>query len=195
MSKTDGGSQQNRVADLLGLSRAVSHALRHEPWLYELELDAEGWASVDDVVAALRSEKPEWATLSADDLAKMIAAADKQRHEIRGGKIRALYGHSIPGKLSRTPGVPPDVLFHGTSPSFLPAIRSSGLLPMGRQYVHLSTDVETALAVGRRKSKTPTILRVQAKQANEKGVQFYIGNEKVWLADHILPEFIVVPDE
>jgi RNA:NAD 2'-phosphotransferase (TPT1/KptA family) len=46
MSKTDGGSQQNRVADLLGLSRAVSHALRHEPWLYELELDAE-WQNGD----------------------------------------------------------------------------------------------------------------------------------------------------
>lgn len=195
MSKTDGGSQQNRVADLLNLSRAVSHALRHEPWLYELELDAEGWASVDDVVAALRSEKPEWAMLSADDLAQMIAAADKQRHEIRGGKIRALYGHSIPGKLSRTPGVPPDVLFHGTSPSFLPAIRTSGLLPMARQYVHLSVDVDTALAVGKRKSKTPTILRVQAKQANETRVQFYIGNEKVWLVDRVPPEFIVVPGE
>jgi putative RNA 2'-phosphotransferase len=179
----------------LDLSRAVSHALRHEPWLYELELDAEGWASVDDVVAALRSEKPEWATLSANDLAQMIAAADKKRHEMRDGKIRALYGHSIPGKLRKTPGVPPDVLFHGTSPSFLPAIKSSGLLPMTRQYVHLSTDVDTALAVGKRKSMTPIILRVQARQASEKGVQFYIGNEKVWLADRVPPEFIVVPDE
>ena len=26
------------------LSRAVSHALRHEPWLYELEFDEGGWA-------------------------------------------------------------------------------------------------------------------------------------------------------
>lgn len=178
-----------------GLSKCISHALRHEPWLYELELDEAGWASVESVLVALRKEQPQWADLSKADLAAMIESSGKRRHEIKEGQIRALYGHSIPGKLSRTPGVPPDVLFHGTSPSFLPAIRSSGLLPMGRQYVHLSTDVETALAVGKRKSKTPTILRVQAKQANEKGVQFYIGNEKVWLADHILPEFIVVPDE
>jgi putative RNA 2'-phosphotransferase len=42
---------------------------------------------------------------------------------------------------------------------------------------------------------TPIILRVQARQASEKGVQFYIGNEKVWLADRVPPEFIVVPDE
>jgi hypothetical protein len=46
------------IDDASNLSRAVSHALRHEPWFYELELDAEGWASVDDVVAGLRSEKP-----------------------------------------------------------------------------------------------------------------------------------------
>jgi putative RNA 2'-phosphotransferase len=36
------------------LSRVVSHALRHEPWLYELELDEEGWADIDSVLAALR---------------------------------------------------------------------------------------------------------------------------------------------
>ena len=29
--------------DPVALSRVVSHALRHEPWLYELELDEDGW--------------------------------------------------------------------------------------------------------------------------------------------------------
>jgi putative RNA 2'-phosphotransferase len=35
------------------LSRAVSHALRHEPWIYELELDQEGWADVGALLTAL----------------------------------------------------------------------------------------------------------------------------------------------
>lgn len=39
------------------LSRAVSHALRHEPWLYELELDDEGWVPVDQVLAAVVGER------------------------------------------------------------------------------------------------------------------------------------------
>ncbi|HZX88363.1 MAG TPA: RNA 2'-phosphotransferase [Reyranella sp.] len=39
------------------LSRAVSHALRHEPWLYELELDEEGWTSVDALIAALQLDR------------------------------------------------------------------------------------------------------------------------------------------
>jgi hypothetical protein len=57
MGKNEGGSQQNRVAELGDLSRAVSHALRHEPWLYELELDAEGWASVKSVLIALGKQR------------------------------------------------------------------------------------------------------------------------------------------
>lgn len=190
MNNDEQTASRKRIAELSRISRAVSHALRHEPWLYELELDAEGWAPVEDLVSALRSEKRQWAALTADDLATMIAVADKQRYELRDGRIRALYGHSLPERLKKTPGTPPATLFHGTSPAALPAIRSSGLSPMSRHHVHLSVDLETATAVGRRKSATPTILRVQAGQASEQGVQFYIGNDKVWLADHVPAEFI-----
>jgi RNA:NAD 2'-phosphotransferase (TPT1/KptA family) len=39
------------VGDLLkGLPRKVSHALRHEPWLYELEVDAAGWVCLDQLL-------------------------------------------------------------------------------------------------------------------------------------------------
>jgi putative RNA 2'-phosphotransferase len=42
------------------LSKVVSHALRHEPWLYELELDDQGWVDVDHLIEALRKQKIEW---------------------------------------------------------------------------------------------------------------------------------------
>ncbi len=44
---------ENVAKDLNNLSRAASHALRHEPWLYELELDEEGWADVLPLLTAL----------------------------------------------------------------------------------------------------------------------------------------------
>ena len=182
------------VKDLSDLSRAVSHALRHEPWLYELELDEEGWASVESILVAFRKERSEWVDLGEADLAGMIESSSKRRHEIKDGRIRAVYGHSLAGKLKRTPATPPDVLYHGTAPDVVPLIVSSGLLPMGRQYVHLSVDEATAAEVGRRKARKPTILRVRAAEANAKGVRFYEGNEKVWLAEAVPAEFIAFYD-
>jgi putative RNA 2'-phosphotransferase len=178
------------VKDLSNLSRAVSRALRHEPWRYELELDQEGWADVGPLLVALRQEYSAWSRLAETDLAAMIHKSSKQRHEITNGRIRALYGRSFPGKLQKAPGMPPAYLFHGTAPASESRIRESGLLPMGRQDVHLSIDWDTAAAVGRRKSPDPIGLLVRAKGAWQTGVPFYIGNEKVWLAHRVAPQFI-----
>ncbi|MBE1604372.1 RNA 2'-phosphotransferase [Actinopolymorpha pittospori] len=183
-----GGSRKPglRVADL---SKAVAYALRHEPWLFELELDALGWTSLDALVAGLRRERC-WDALTVEDVEAMVASATKRRYEIHEGRIRALYGHSVPGRIVVVRGIPPAVLFHGTSPDAAEAIRTSGLRPMGRQYVHLSVDEATARAVGGRKASRPVILTVAAGDAASRGVVFYAGNEKVWLADQVPPDFI-----
>ena len=180
--------------DIVRLSKTVSHALRHKPWLYELELDDDGWVAVDDLLAGIREHQEVWHTLSEDDLAEMINQIDKRRYEMREGRIRALYGHSLPGKLAKNPARPPEFLYHGTIASALGAIRAEGLKPMRRQYVHLSTDKDTAAEVARRKRGETIILTIEAAEAARNGIPFYEGNEMVWLADLIPPEFIVIPD-
>jgi putative RNA 2'-phosphotransferase len=185
-----GGGRMVGRADYRDLSRAASHALRHEPWLYELELDDGGWASADALLAALRAENPAWSSLSQADLARMIEQSDKKRYELRDGRIRALYGHSIPQRLLKEPAEPPRVLYHGTSPQTAEQIGREGLRPMGRQYVHMSVDTATAEQVGRRKAKVPVVLRVNAETAHAAGVTFYRGNDLVWLADAIPSAFI-----
>ena len=115
---------------------------------------------VEELLDALRIEKLEWPSLTETDLAEMIARSDKQRHEIHDGKIRALYGHSIPGKLLKQATEPPDVLYHGTAPDTAAIIKVEGLHPMGRQYIHLSADTKTAEQVGfarTRRSPTPCL--------------------------------------
>jgi len=62
--------------DWIELSKAVSHALRHEPWLYELELDDEGWTPVDALVTAL-SQEPRWR-----DLSRALAALMRKYEEV-----------------------------------------------------------------------------------------------------------------
>lgn len=177
-------------SDYSRLSKTISHALRHQPWTYELELDESGWVAVSQLLDSLRQERQPWHDLAESDLAAMIAASSKQRYEIQEGRIRAIYGHSIPGTLKRNPATPPEILYHGTNPSVVPLIQQHGLKPMRRHNVHLSVDEETALEVGRRKSKTPTLLRIQAQTAHAAGITFYEGNDKVWLADEVPPGFI-----
>lgn len=172
------------------LSRLVSYALRHEPWVYELELDDEGWVGVDDLLTAIREKGADWATVDRGQLAGMIESSPKRRFEFDGERVRALYGHSLPGRIAKLPAAPPEVLFHGTSPSAWVQIRRAGLRPMGRQYVHLSVDIATATAVGRRKSPRPIVLRIDAAAASSAGVVFYLGNEMVWLASRVPAEFI-----
>jgi len=180
----------NKSIDLRSVSRTSSHALRHEPWLYELELDDEGWTSIESLLSALKKDRHEWTELNANHLAEIIATSAERRFEIQGDRIRALYGHSLEGKLKKIPAAPPEILFHGTNPAVLPNIETTGLLPMARQYVHLSIDEDTAREVGRRKCRKPIILRIRTREAAASGVHFYEGNDKVWLADGVPPAFI-----
>ena len=93
------------------LSKEVSYALRHAPWEYELEMDEEGWVSVEQLVDALNKDM-KWIGTSEDDLLVMIDKSEKKRHEISGGKIRAFYGHSIPMHIKKEKRIPPDILYY-----------------------------------------------------------------------------------
>lgn len=171
------------------LSREISYALRHAPWEYELEMDEEGWVPVEQLLDALhRAEK--WSNISEKDLKDMIERSEKKRHELADGKIRAFYGHSIPQKILKVEKTPPNVLYHGTARRFLDSINEKGLLPRSRQYVHLSQDIETAENVGKRHDDKPVVLVIDSKRAWDDGIKFYIGNEKVWLADAIPSKYI-----
>ena len=180
--------------DVVRLSKQVSYTLRHAPEKYGLELDREGWCRMEDLLLVLRNTNQKWKSLRAQDLEEMIECSDKIRFEIAKGRIRALYGHSIPVKVTKEPAMPPALLYHGTSPNKTEQIRKKGLLPMGRQYVHLSVDRQTAMQVGSRKSNAPVILTVKAIEAFKSGISFYHGSDAIWLADFVPQEFIDIDD-
>jgi putative RNA 2'-phosphotransferase len=189
---------QSKHIDRVRLSKTISRALRHAPWEYELELDEQGWASLDQLLDAL-SDIRAYKGVTRDDILEMMRTSDKQRFEVdgdgEGARIRALYGHSVPGRLAKQRGEPPALLYHGTARRVLPAIREGGLKPMRRQYVHMSVDEATALTVGRRKGEDVVILRVRAAEAAAAGVPFYTGNPQTWLADAVSPQWIEFPPD
>lgn len=158
------------------ISKFLSYVLRHKPDAIGLELDPEGWANIEELVA--KADIP----ITLDLLQKVVTTSDKKRFAISddGISIRANQGHSIEVNLGLEPKEPPEFLYHGTATRFLDAIRKQGILPQNRQYVHLSADRETATVVGKRHGK-PVILIIPALKMHQKGHQFLQAENSVWL--------------
>lgn len=169
------------------ISKFMALVLRHKPREFGLELDEQGFCDLRALVEVLRKRFPE---VDERVVREIVKSNEKGRYEIRGGRIRARYGHSVPVALDLEPVEPPDFLYHGTARRFLPSILQEGLKPMGRRFVHLSLTKEDALEVGRRRDAKPAVLLVEARRAHEAGVRFYRASDKVYLADRIPPQFL-----
>lgn len=178
--------------DRVGLSKTMSHILRHRPEKFDIILDPEGFTSIDDLLRAVRSQRP---GLTKESLLEVVNRCDKGRFEVVEGDIRACYGHTVDGKIEYEQSCPPEKLYHGTARRFVNQIRHTGLKPMGRQYVHLTVRRDFAEIVGKRRDPKPVILEVIAVQAFESYVPFYKANEDFYLADFVPPSFILFDRE
>ncbi|MBA3977784.1 MAG: hypothetical protein H0X50_06290 [Nitrosopumilus sp.] len=58
---------------------------------------------------------------------------------------------------------------------------------MKRQYVHLSSDVDTAIDVGKRMDESPIVFSVNSKESYLDGVLVFVGSQTVWLSENIEP--------
>lgn len=174
------------MADLVRISKTLSYWLRHRPGEAGLSLDAQGWADVDSVLAALAAKGLPG---DIDSLLSVVEENDKQRFELTADldRIRARQGHSVGVDLALAPTEPPAELFHGTVEHFLNAILREGLRKMRRHHVHLSPDMETARRVGARRG-APVILTVNASLMRAEGHPFYVTDNRVWLTDHVPPQ-------
>ena len=174
--------------NLTKLSRFLSFILRHRPEDIGLSLDKNGWADVDELLKAINRDRR---TMTLETLQEIVVTDDKQRYTFSndGTKIRASQGHSINVDLELTAVEPPDVLYHGTASCLLPSIMKKGLEPQNRQYVHLSSDIETAIKVGSRHGK-PVVLTIDAKQMQADGHKFYLSENKVWLTNHVALQYL-----
>jgi putative RNA 2'-phosphotransferase len=119
-------------------------------------------------------------TLDAEILNLIVETNDKQRFAFNEDKtlIRASQGHSIEVELQLKETQPPALLYHGTVEKFIPLIKEEGLKKKSRQHVHLSSNKETANAVGSRRGK-PIRLIIEAGKMNNDGYPFYLSQNNV----------------
>jgi putative RNA 2'-phosphotransferase len=176
------------------ISKFLSLILRHSPQTIHLDMDKNGWISIDELI--LNANKYKNMHLTIDLIKIVVETNNKQRFIISddGKKIRANQGHSITVDLELESKVPPDVLYHGTARHLIDSIMKNGLKPMKRQYIHLSQTEEVALNVGKRHG-VPIILNINAKNMYEEGYKFYLSENKVWLVDKVPVEYIYLNEK
>lgn len=171
-------------------SKFLSYVLRHKPEAINLQLDAHGWANLNELISKCNSSS-ECKGLDHELIQEIVRTNDKKRFCLSedGQFIRANQGHSIHVDLGLKPIKPPEILYHGTATRFLESILKEGLKPQARQHVHLSTEIETAVAVAQRYGK-PVILRVEAGRMFEQGFTFFLSDNGVWLTESVPTAFI-----
>ena len=155
------------------LGRFLCLVLRHHPEAAGIILDKHGWA---DVRALLDGVCSTGRQIDRETLERIVREDNKQRYSFNENhtKIRAI--QDIP----RNGG------------HFLPVIQTEGIRRMNRQYVHLSPDYQTAVAVGRRHGSPVVVLRIEAGAMAQNGMAFFRSENGVWLCEYVPPEYFCV---
>ena len=183
----------NEMTDL-DLSRFLSYLLRHQPQKLNLQMDKNGYVSVNELIEKINNTEKYKNELTIERLEQIVANDNKKRYSFNEdkSKIRAVQGHSFHVDVAKV-SIPPITLYHGTSQEAYDIIKKKGLMKMTRDFVHLSKDIETAENVGMRYAKNKNkliVLLVDTKKMLADGYKFYVAENGVWLTDHVPPKYI-----
>ncbi|MBX3412388.1 MAG: RNA 2'-phosphotransferase [Pirellulales bacterium] len=161
------------------LVRLLAYALRHHPDDFGVSLTPAGWTDLEQFIEQIQ-RLPKFSSITVDEVEQLLRTSSGQRFELAGSRIRARYGHSVPGIVTGEEREPPERLFHGTSSTSLAHIQSAGLQSMGRCLVHLTSDLSYACRVAGSETSQPLVLRVAARRAHAAGVVFLQASHHVW---------------
>jgi putative RNA 2'-phosphotransferase len=178
------------------VGRALAHLLRHDAPII-LKIDKYGYASIPEVINAMKNQGFE---VESNHIIEIVDKDAQRRFEVSGGKIRAKAGHTYAVEPSSLSIIPPEFLYHGTSPQSAKQILKTGIMRKGKAFVHLASTIERAKRVGLRKSDKPIILRIHAQTAHNSGLRFWKSGQvssdgEIFLSDEIPSRFIVQIDE
>ncbi|AYY80528.1 MULTISPECIES: RNA 2'-phosphotransferase [Proteus] len=181
------------MKDKVQISRFLSYILRHAPESIGLSLDAQGWGEISQLILLTQKKGT---PLTLELINDVVKTNDKKRFAISedGLFIRAVQGHSLKTTVAYQAITPPKILYHGTATRFIDSIFNQGLIPNGRQYVHLSQDYKTAVNVGNRHGKA-VVLIVDSEKMFSEGFEFYQSDNGVWLTLFVPVNYLKIEEK
>ena len=173
--------------NLTKVSKYLALILRHKPEEAGIILDAHGWANVKDLIDGVNKTYK----LDMKMLEEIVETDNKQRYSFNEDKtkIRANQGHSVNVDVELEEVKPPEYLWHGTAEKYVDSIKETGLVKKSRLYVHLSSDYETAVLVGKRHGK-PVVFCIKSGLMYTDGYKFFKSKNGVYLTDFVPVEYL-----
>jgi putative RNA 2'-phosphotransferase len=170
------------------ISKFLSLVLRHKPETIGIGLDQNGWTNVDELIAKANNYGIK---LDKKILNHIVETNAKKRFVFNENfeKIRASQGHSVDIELGYINQKPPEMLYHGTGEKSVQSILEAGLEKRGRQHVHLSGDIETAVKVGQRHGK-PVVFKILAEKMYLDKFEFFLSDNGVWLTENVPAKYL-----
>ncbi len=88
-----------------------------------------------------------------------------------------------------------DEFFYPVTEEESDIVIESGIHPIDRKKVHLSTSIKKAIEAGSVRTDVPIILRIDGVKTREEGVEIYQATDDVCVTDHIDAKYISKVDE
>jgi len=169
--------------NLARASKFLNFILQHNPEKIGLVLEKGGWASIDFIV--------EKTVLTREHIQKIVENDEKQCYSFNEDKtkIKANFDHSINIELDYIEKSPPNILYHGTDTKNISSIFINGILPIDKNFVHLSEDIKTATIMGKQHG-IPAVFKILTEGMIQEGHKFYKISNGIWLTKKVASRFI-----
>lgn len=175
--------------------RTLTGILRHFPEKFGLEMDEKGWVDINEIVRNVKQKNPHARWLKTEHVIALAKTDDKGRYQIKMGRIRATYGHSLEVDLDLPTDNIPDTLYYPSSEEEAEVLLETGIRHSDRAMVHLSDTKISAREAGSHRVRDPLILQIDAVSAIKSGVVIKRAGNHVYITDFIHSDFVSLAEK
>jgi len=172
------------------LSKLVSGILRHFPESFGVHLDREGFVEIEELIKAIKRSRRSYSWLTREHVIALVLLDPKGRFELLNNRIRARYGHSVKAEIKYEEDRSVKILYHGTTERRARSILKTGIKPMKRKKVHLTSSLEEAWQNAKRWKERPAVIVVDADALREKEIKVLKAGKYVYVVDIVPPQCI-----
>jgi len=170
--------------------RVMAGVLRHFPDRFDLEMDEQGWLEASEFIDAVKSQRRHFHYLETKHLQAVVETDPKGRYELKNGRLRATYAHTLDLELDLPTDKNPEHLYFACSKEDSTEYLEHGLYPGDRNMVHLSSTRLNALEAGRHIIGKPIVLLVDVRAAEGADCAIMKAGTTVYLVKELPGDFL-----